>query len=562
MVKLFELTNNYYDFREISSRKDGDNFENVYRFSSKYADYIVCIKSINNVADIFFYIEDQDDEVSAIKITNTGDSFKVFSTVFQILKQWLTTYHHTTTIVFTSDYREKSRLKLYDMFAKQVTNYLPDFVFKNKIRNGIQIEYMFERKHIINESGSFTYDFELKQVKKIGLTIQTTYIFRTNDNIYSVSLGHEPDVKTCTIVFSKTTDEIYDYDDESYASHAFHNTGTGDSLKIFSTVYNITKLWLSTHDNIDEIFFEGETNREDLYNIIAKNFTKFFPDYSFYKKNVSHGYAEYIFRKNKTEDVIKEVYSQENRHLVNYLKTDLSNDFSIHDTPVWAIRNWCEDNFHDVDDMNDKLGTEFEFNFNNDFEFQSDDLDEFYDALSPAQKKSLAIYCHKEMNAPAERDTRLFMNIKSEPLPASTWLIHFSDDAEAISKNGFIYGADMYEMGLTKLFHDSYRKIKQGYNFAFIANKIKTPKYGNHAVMFQASGVPVYHNGDSEEQIIFYGKHIKPNNIIYLHALYNTGWKDDSDWQVMSKNNKVLFTGKLDKVIQWVENNYSQYFRN
>lgn len=141
------------------------------------------------------------------------------------------------------------------------------------------------------------------------------------------------------------------------------------------------------------------------------------------------------------------------------------------------------------------------------------------------------------------------------------WLIHFTDDAHAIADNGFQYGVDdINKLGLSTHFKE--RKARGGYNFAYRLNDFVKYgksgyrgadwKYGKEAVVFQASGILVYHYGDDEPQVIFDGKTAK--NIIPL-----TSW--DGDWSVESvKTEEPLFTSDdLDKVVRWVVNNFRQY---
>ena len=76
---------------------------------------------------------------------------------------------------------------------------------------------------------------------------------------------------------------------------------------------------------------------------------------------------------------------------------------------------------------------------------------------------------------------------------------------------------------------------------------------GNEAVIFNASGLRLWHHGDEEPQVIFFGNTAK--NIIPI-----TGG-EDKDWAVRnSKTNRIIFEDdNFDKVVQWVINNFIQY---
>jgi hypothetical protein len=149
-------------------------------------------------------------------------------------------------------------------------------------------------------------------------------------------------------------------------------------------------------------------------------------------------------------------------------------------------------------------------------------------------------------------------------LKPSTWLIHFSDDASDISWKGFKYGSDdMTKLGLTTYLSKDAKQYG-GYNFAFVADSRDAKnaaghrsgrgKYGKEAVMFQAAGVQAYHYGDEENQVIFYGKSINPNKVVYLS-------KADDDWCVNGNrtNRSCLYTGPFEDTIDWVINNHEQY---
>jgi len=142
-------------------------------------------------------------------------------------------------------------------------------------------------------------------------------------------------------------------------------------------------------------------------------------------------------------------------------------------------------------------------------------------------------------------------------VPPGTWLVHFSDDASAIGRNGFEFGhEDMGNLGLTTYFKDTVRKRQPGWNFAFeaLSRYAKTAasrnKYGKHAVLFQAAGVSAYHAGDEEDQIMFQGKDAK--NIVTLT-------NDGSEWSVQDRNGRIIFHSDYGNVAQWVISNYNQY---
>jgi hypothetical protein len=140
------------------------------------------------------------------------------------------------------------------------------------------------------------------------------------------------------------------------------------------------------------------------------------------------------------------------------------------------------------------------------------------------------------------------------------WLIHFTKDANSIANEGFKYGVDEIEkLGLTTWLSD-YEKKYGGYNFAYLLSDFKRYgykgynkyKYGDECVIFRASGVKLWHYGDEEYQVIFYGK--TASNIIPID-FYNGEW-----YIANNKTLKLLYSNEdLEKVVMWLTKNYNQY---
>lgn len=145
------------------------------------------------------------------------------------------------------------------------------------------------------------------------------------------------------------------------------------------------------------------------------------------------------------------------------------------------------------------------------------------------------------------------------------WLIHFTEDADGIAKNGFIYGVDdVDKLGLTTHLSD-FNKKYGGYNFAYELSDFirygKTNrswqsqeyKYGKEAVIFRASGVKLWHYSDEEPQVIFYGK--TATNIIPI-----TGGEDKKYGVHSSRNNELLYeSDDMEDIVNWIVKNYAQY---
>jgi len=137
------------------------------------------------------------------------------------------------------------------------------------------------------------------------------------------------------------------------------------------------------------------------------------------------------------------------------------------------------------------------------------------------------------------------------------WLIHFTDDAHAIARNGFTFGVDdLSKLCLTTHLSKA-SKSRGGYNFAFTAdyksklkpNRYGGTNYGSEAVMFRANGIEVWHYGDEEYQVIFKGSTAR--DIIPI-------WESDGQWFAGDYNKG--FDSLIDSV-SWIENNFDQYKR-
>lgn len=142
------------------------------------------------------------------------------------------------------------------------------------------------------------------------------------------------------------------------------------------------------------------------------------------------------------------------------------------------------------------------------------------------------------------------------------WLIHFTDNADDIAIEGFKYGVDdMTKLGLTTHLGE-FDKQFGGYNFAYTIGEFNKYakgnysrgkyKYGKEAVVFNASGIKVWHYGDGEPQVIFYGNTAR--NIIPITS------GENNDYAIYGKNGRVLFEhDDLETVVYWLINNFQQY---
>lgn len=253
------------------------------------------------------------------------------------------------------------------------------------------------------------------------------------------------------------------------------------------------------------------------------------------------------------EKSLDEKYTSDNSALLRYMKDAEFDPYAHwHEVADWLSRHGEEDDFQAL------AGVDY---------IDEDELvdlepDVFYQ-LPPARQKEIAsdVIDAVMANDPASAPTWAHMSLsKDRLLPRTTWLIHFSDDAESIARNGFKYGIDqMDRLGLTTWLGKS-EKNYGGYNFAFEATSrdaLRGEKYGRDAVLFMNSGVKAYHYGDEESQILFMGKDVDPNDIVLLRQA-------EGDWQVVPKvdiGREAVFRGALPQAIKWVMQNWTQYRR-
>ena len=158
------------------------------------------------------------------------------------------------------------------------------------------------------------------------------------------------------------------------------------------------------------------------------------------------------------------------------------------------------------------------------------------------------------------------------------WLIHFTTEPGSIAENGFTRSTP--EIDQLSVTHGV--DGVEGYNFAFVADCVSnyeaqyycgrdSDKWG--AVMFKANGVEAYHNGDEQNQVIFWGS--KARDIVpiyhgdasyYVSDEYQTSdnyGNIDDCWYILDEKHNVAlyYCDNIEDMVSWVENNYFQYRR-
>lgn len=167
-------------------------------------------------------------------------------------------------------------------------------------------------------------------------------------------------------------------------------------------------------------------------------------------------------------------------------------------------------------------------------------MERFMDAI--ADKREI----HEDPDQPL-----YFCAVARRLLDEDEWLIHFTDDAYGIAHDGFTHGTDdMQALCLTTWkTHES--KQRGGYNFAFTLHdylRYGGERYGHEAVLFKAdAAVLIYHYGDEENQVVFWGP--SAHSIVPIEAPLISNCTDDV----------LIDSEDIRDVVDWVVDNFDEY---
>lgn len=301
-----------------------------------------------------------------------------------------------------------------------------------------------------------------------------------------------------------------------------------------------------------------------------------------------------IITESQFKNLINEYLDKNNGiPLFKYFNMNYNDKFKI--LYNWGIKNGFVQNYYSYEEegfdvlMNyikqiiEVEGFDFSDNFDEEINCRYNDLierleynsDEFFNIIFKSYELTSDLYNHLAsigktptycIEAPA------FLFFSQPQIVKNEWLVHFSDNAFHIAQDGFLYGTqDINSLAYTGC-GDIEGKFGEGYDFAYYAssandvyycagNTFETPKYGSEFVLFRASGVSVFHDGDEERQVIFYGPSAK--SIIYIRKDVSSSeyYEGSEIWQVCDINTRrvIYETDDLEEVIEWAINNYEQY---
>ncbi len=195
--------------------------------------------------------------------------------------------------------------------------------------------------------------------------------------------------------------------------------------------------------------------------------------------------------------------------------------------------------------------SEFE-NLLNDGEFDYEDESLIEMFLNMLEENNLCDHFISEMqNIVDYYELPSWCTMNFNRIVKNEWCIHFGSDSESIAKEGFTGGTPEIE-------HLAYtnagaQKSSAGYDFAFLIDdrSVDYNEYGDEAVIFRTSGVEIYHYGDNQNQVVFWGPNVK--SFIPIH-------QDNGDWVVYGQNGQVLVRcGRPSEIALWATENLPQY---
>jgi hypothetical protein len=303
-----ELANKPYPFKTQGNKK---HFQARFVTDNKLVYNVMILVPLEdfepNKAEIEFFSENED-VLRGHKITGTGDSFKVFATVLEIIKAYLTKHKTINEFEFGANKSEPSRVKLYDTMAKMLPKYINNFKFFNKYPNnynGFAYHFVKVKKpttvkenEFVTELANKPYEYDLESDSRV---LRAT--FKTDAGqpyrIYIVKeKDEEGEVKYISVEFSALK-----YVDGRFLTTQA-KTGTGDAFRIFATVGAVLKRYLDENPEITRFEFSGdkdEPSRIKLYDTMAKMLPKFIPQFKLIEIEKGFMFNHYQFSKVSNE---------------------------------------------------------------------------------------------------------------------------------------------------------------------------------------------------------------------------------------------------------------------
>lgn len=144
------------------------------------------------------------------------------------------------------------------------------------------------------------------------------------------------------------------------------------------------------------------------------------------------------------------------------------------------------------------------------------------------------------------------------------WLVHNSDSAWDIWREGFKYGDDMGQLAYTNAGSTAGKEYGD-YLFAFPIDSAPGPtrgrlKYGESSIVFIGTGNEFYHRGDEEDQVIFDRRLPKGCFIVTKQEYDNEDGYADY-WCVFGENERhpLYHSEEYSDCLKWIRKNGNRY---
>ena len=235
-------------------------------------------------------------------ITGTGDSRKVFGTVVNIVKDYVG-QHQPDILMFAADNNEPSRIRLYNMLAAQAGKSLPGYNFVKKLKSSLFTTFYLTRDNVNVPKLDTAKNLAGRALDKVFDSqhpkLPGKLLSELADNPYSYSQNVKtPDKRAYRFqtdagqlyrvqVFNRRKDDAnkleihFDLTDMKTGKPETGVTGTGDAVRVFSTVADILQKEVAAQDPTGVIIASkaDDESRVKLYRTLARRATKLMPGY-------------------------------------------------------------------------------------------------------------------------------------------------------------------------------------------------------------------------------------------------------------------------------------------
>ena len=235
-------------------------------------------------------------------ITGTGDSRKVFGTVVNIVKDYVG-QHQPDILMFAADNNQPSRVRLYNMLAAQAGKSLPGYNFVKKLKSSLFTTFYLTRDNVKVPKLDTAKNLAGRALDKVFDSqhpkLPGKLLSELADNPYSYSQNVKtPDKRAYRFqtdagqlyrvqVFNRRKDDAnkleihFDLTDMKTGKPETGVTGTGDAVRVFSTVADILQKEVAAQDPTGVIIASkaDDESRVKLYRRLARRATKLMPGY-------------------------------------------------------------------------------------------------------------------------------------------------------------------------------------------------------------------------------------------------------------------------------------------